>query len=60
MNATKCKGCGVQIVFLKTATGKTMPVDADSVEVGDEQFEHGRHVSHFSTCKQADTFRRPR
>lgn len=55
---TRCRTCQARIVWLKTAAGKNMPVDADSVEPGDETFEYGRHVSHFSTCKQADQHRR--
>ena len=27
----KCRGCGAQIMFIKTAKGKTMPVDTNSV-----------------------------
>jgi hypothetical protein len=53
-----CKSCGAQIVWMKTATGKNMPVDAESVEKGDEQFDHTRHTSHFSTCPNAKQHRR--
>lgn len=60
MNATKCKGCGAQIVWFKTTAGKSMPVDAETVELGDEQLDLTRHVSHFATCKKAADFRRPR
>lgn len=58
--ASKCRGCGGEIVFLKTAAGRVMPADAETVEPGDEQFDHARHVSHFATCSKADQFRRPR
>ena len=54
----KCRSCDEYIVFLKTKRGANMPVDADSVEEGDELFDHTRHVSHFSTCPDADKFRR--
>lgn len=26
-----CKGCGTEIMFIKTVAGRTMPVDAESV-----------------------------
>lgn len=28
---TKCKGCGAEIVWIKTAAGKSMPCDANAV-----------------------------
>jgi hypothetical protein len=57
---TRCKstGCRAQIIWLKTADGKNMPVDADSVEPKDDVYEHGRHISHWGTCKSAEQFRR--
>lgn len=55
-----CLTCGADIVFLRTASGKTMPVNADSAEPGDTDYEHGRHVSHFSTCTRPEKFRRQR
>ena len=55
-----CRSCGEYIVFLKTATGKSMPVDADSVDEGDDQFDHTKHVSHFATCPDAGKFRKSR
>jgi hypothetical protein len=59
-DALTCRECGAEIVFLRTASGNTMPVNADSVEPGDTDYEHGRHVSHFSTCTNPERFRRPR
>ena len=41
----KCRGCGAAIVWVKTAKGKNMPVDADG-------------QSHFATCPKAQDFRR--
>jgi hypothetical protein len=55
---TRCKTCRARIVWLKTTSGANMPVDADTMEAHDEIFEYGRHVSHFSTCEQADQHRR--
>jgi hypothetical protein len=31
MNTTTCRACGAQIGFIKTVSGKSMPVDADSL-----------------------------
>lgn len=59
-NAALCRGCGAEIVWLKTEAGRNMPVDAETVEPGDEQFDHARHVSHFAACSKADQFRKPR
>jgi len=57
-----CRACGKPLVFLKTTRGTSMPVDADSVPADADYglFEPGKHVSHFSTCPNADQFRKPR
>lgn len=57
---TRCKSCRERIVWLKTVSGANMPVDADTVEAHDEIYEHGRHVSHFSTCPNSNQHRKPR
>lgn len=59
---TRCKtpGCNARIIFLETAAGKRIPVDADTVEPHHEQFEHSKHVSHFATCTDASAHRRAR
>lgn len=54
---TRCKACRARIIFLDTSSGKKIPVDADTVDAEDEVYEHGKHVSHFSTCTEADKFR---
>lgn len=58
LKTVPCRSCGQYIVFLPTASGKSMPVDAESVTEGDEQFDPKTHVSHFSTCPDADKFRK--
>lgn len=76
----KCRGCGKEILFIRTATGKNMPVDLPGTPIrlneGSGQYlvrtgafvrgtpcEDGRenaigYTSHFSTCPNADYFRR--
>lgn len=56
----RCRSCGAAIVFLRTRAGKRIPVNADTVAVGDCEFDHERHVSHFADCEQADRWRKPR
>ena len=56
----RCRSCDQYIVWLKTEAGANMPVDADSVEEGDKTFDAKSHVSHFSTCPDADKFRKRR
>lgn len=56
----RCRSCRARIIFLPTASGKKMPVDADTVDAEDEVYEHGKHVSHFSSCSNADEYRKPR
>lgn len=65
---TKCRACEAEIAFVKTKRGRSMPVDAESLteedveilgRVGDSvEYRHGEHVSHFSTCASASSFRR--
>lgn len=60
MDIRKCRDCGAEIVFLKTAAGKTMPILASSVEEGDVLFDHKKHKSHFADCPAAAKFRKPK
>lgn len=57
---TRCNSCRARIIFLATSTGKKMPVDADSVDPEELIFEPKKHESHFATCPNADSHRRPR
>lgn len=56
----RCKSCRARIIFLPTTAGKNMPVDADTVEPDDDEYEAPRHISHFSTCIDADKHRKAR
>ena len=49
--------CRARIIFLENpASGKKVPVDADTVEADDEQYVPTRHVSHFKTCTAPNRF----
>ena len=54
----QCRSCQARIVWLKTAAGKSMPVDDATVDEGDEMFDHTKHKSHFATCPNADKHRK--
>lgn len=58
----RCSSCGAPIVWFRTRAGKKMPVDASSCEPTDaeHQLDLSRHRSHFSTCPEADNWRKPR
>jgi len=63
MNIVHCSKCNAEIVWLKTKTGKAMPVNAVSVKEEDVKivpglFDHTRHISHFSDCPFAAQFRK--
>jgi hypothetical protein len=66
MRITRCRSCDENIVWMRTAKGKSMPVDADSVDEDDldheddgtPKFDYEKHTSHFSTCPNADSHRR--
>lgn len=63
----RCRSCDAYVVWMRTNTGKSMPVDADSIdedeleraEDGTPLFDAGLgHVSHFATCPHASEHRR--
>lgn len=60
LRITRCRTCNARIIWFKTADGKNMPVDADTVEPDDDvnELDLKRHVSHFATCKDADHHRK--
>lgn len=55
----KCRGCGAPMEWVKSTTGRNIPVDPKRVTVvlDDGQVVTGR-VSHFATCPKAGEFRR--
>lgn len=59
---TRCRSCQKLIVWFRTKAGKRMPVDAETTQPKDreDQLDLQRHVSHFSTCPNADEHRRAR
>ena len=59
MNVSKCSSCKASIIWMKTKTGKKMPVDWREDLVGMGEFDVKTMISHFSTCKDANTFRKP-
>jgi hypothetical protein len=56
----RCRSCRARIVWLDTNNNRRMPVDADTVDPEDTEYEQGKHVCHFTTCPQADEWRRRR
>ena len=65
---TRCKGCGAEIRWIKTAAGKNMPLDFQPVRfyvnmknlVDDEdrwEVING-HQAHWATCPNATEFKR--
>jgi hypothetical protein len=58
MERRQCRKCRAPIVFILTAKGRRMPIDAATYKAGDMVFDHTRHISHFSTCPYAEQFRK--
>jgi hypothetical protein len=67
----RCKSCGAHVVWAKTASGKSMPVDATPNDAGNLVLDgdrvqvvksiaddRPRHTSHFVTCPQSDRWRK--
>lgn len=57
--ASRCRGCGQLIFWVKTVTGKSMPVSiAQDGATAPSPSHDGRGSSHFADCPQAAQFRR--
>jgi hypothetical protein len=56
----RCRSCHAQIIWFKTPAGKNMPVDADTVKPEDDELDLERHKSHFATCPDHGSWRKPR
>lgn len=59
----QCRTCHQEIVWGKTAAGKTVPMDPSEkryLDRGDGVYVMvDVHLSHFATCPQADQHRKP-
>ena len=48
----KCKSCDKEIAFLKTKKGKSIPVNAETIQGKETVFDVAKgHVPHAATCK---------
>lgn len=63
----ECRSCQAEIVWMKTESGKNIPVnpvpstpDRFSPKYTEDVFDPERHESHFATCPNADRHRKPR
>ena len=61
----KCKGCGAEIIWTKTANGKVTPIDAKKkkfyINLSTNKFSTQAlegHESHWATCPMAKDFKR--
>lgn len=59
MKTAECRSCKAAIVWLKTSAGKSMPVDAETVQdEGATIFDPEQMTSHFATCPAAAQHRK--
>lgn len=64
----KCRSCGAEVIWVKTAKGKSMPLEAcapseGNIRITDNVAVYGQkgsgpYISHFSTCPQAGDWRK--
>lgn len=50
MRIKRCRYCRRQVIWFHK-DGTNIPVDADTVQPEDVEFEHGRHTIHHETCR---------
>ena len=54
----KCKGCGAEILWIKTKAGKIMPCNTDKTTIVTAQGETIiGHVPHWATCPKSKDFK---
>lgn len=56
-NIVNCRACGRPMIWLRTKAGKSAPCNAETVGPDDAEFDHTKHISHFSDCPEAARFR---
>lgn len=66
----KCQStkCGADIIFVRTKSGKRMPVEAENFDSNDCEFDHDGmplyqhkvHTPHFIACPESEKFRKVR
>ncbi len=66
----KCKSCGAEIFWAKSAGGKSMPINSEPSVNGNLQIVNGvaqvvipgtgTHVSHHATCPQSKQWHPPK
>ena len=55
---SKCKGCGAEIIWIKTKAGKSMPCNLEKITIVTEQGETiVGYVPHWATCSKANDFK---
>lgn len=58
----KCRGCGQEIRWVKTANGKNMPLDAKPIQMVQVKEGIGEvipvYMPHWATCKRAKDFKK--
>ena len=63
----RCKSCNAEITWLPTRNGGSMPVNTETLTLGEQAytrrgqppiFIYGKHESHFATCPDADKHRK--
>lgn len=56
---SKCKGCGAEIVWIKTPAGKAMPCDPNKVTIVTERGATVTgYIPHWATCTAAKSFKK--
>lgn len=63
---SNCKSCGAEIKWMKTESGKNIPVDVPPVEqetkydlvLTESVFKPGLMTAHFATCPNANKHRK--
>ncbi len=51
----KCRSCNKEIVFLKTKKGKSIPVNAETIQGKEAVFDVAKgHVPHAEDCPRFD------
>jgi hypothetical protein len=54
-----CKACNTPIIWIKTANGKNMPIDAKPIKAYNTDHQLvDVHMTHWATCPKSEQFKK--
>lgn len=55
---SNCPICGKSVIWLRTATGRTMPFNSETVDEEDAHYIQGKHILHKTICSNIENYQK--